>query len=305
MSLRLDPLLLAKMATMELRARYVVEGALTGRHKSRSQGHSMEFVGHRAYTPSDDWRRIDWKVFARTDRWVIREQEAETNLRAAVLLDVSNSMAYAGMGKIPKVRYASFFAAALSYLLVHQGESVGLCLFGGGLKDFIPARGGVAHLSYLLDVLDKIQPEGETDLMASFEQVGQHLPRRSLVLVLSDFLLEPEKILSAVRTLSSRRHEVAVLQILDRDEMELNIDGEFMLRDMESGESLQVNPAAVRDDYRRLMQGRLEHTRRMLSSQGIGHAVFETDMPLDLALTRFLQAQSGSPGPRLAAAVRQ
>lgn len=274
---------------MELRARYVVEGALTGRHKSRLQGHSMEFVGHRAYTPSDDWRRIDWKVFARTDRWVVREQEAETNLRATVLLDVSNSMSYAGRGKIPKVRYASFLAAALSYILVHQGESVGLGLFGGGLKKFIPARGGVAHLTYLLEVLDKVQPEGETDLLASFEQVGQHLPRRSLVIIVSDFLFEPEKILAAVRTLSSRRHEVAVLQILDRDEIDLDIDGEFILRDMESAENIQVNPAEIRDDYRQLMADRLDHTRRILSSQGIDHAVFETAMPLDLALTRFIQ----------------
>jgi uncharacterized protein (DUF58 family) len=289
-SLNLDPFLLAELSSMELRARYVVEGALTGRHKSRLQSHAVEFVGHRAYTPSDDWRRIDWRVFARTDRWVVREQEAETNLRAVLLLDVSKSMSF-GKNPFPKIRYASILAASLSYLLVHQGESVGLGFFNAGLKNFIPARGGAAHLSYLSDVLDKIEPEGETDLAASLEQVGQRLPRRSLVLVLSDFLLEPEKILAAAKTLVSRRHEVALLQVLDRDEIDFNIDGEFILRDMESGSDLRVSAAEIRDDYRRLMRERLDQTRRALASQGIDYALFDTSVPLDAALSRFLQAR--------------
>jgi uncharacterized protein (DUF58 family) len=274
---------------MELRARRVVEGALAGRHRSLHTGHSLEFVGHRAYTPSDEWRHIDWKVFAKTDRWVVREQEEETNLRATLLVDASHSMAYAGQGRLPKMRYAAILAAALGYLLVHRRESVGLGFFNDALKEFVPARGGAAHLSYLLDLLDKARPAGTTDLKKVLEEAGQRLPRRGLVVLLSDFLAPPETLLAAVRTLTGRKHEVIALQILDPDERDLGFDGDFIFEDLETGQTLRAEAAEIRGVYRRLMAERQERIARALTSLGVDHYSFDTGLPLDRGLSLFLQ----------------
>jgi uncharacterized protein (DUF58 family) len=285
----LDPVLVAKISTMELRARYVVEGALAGRHRSLHQGHSLEFVGHRAYSPSDEWRHIDWKVYAKTDRWVVREQQEETNLRATLLVDTSRSMAFAGPGRLPKIRYAAILSAALAYLLVHRRESVGLGLFGEALRSFVPARGGAPHLSYVLDQLDQVSPDGPTNLPAALQEAGQRLPRRGLVFILSDFLSAPETILPAVRALLARKHEVVAFQILDPGERDLPFDGEFVFEDLETGEKIRAHAGEIRDIYRRLINDRLEKLRRMFASLGVDSYLFDTAVPLETGLSLFLQ----------------
>ncbi|MBI4396136.1 MAG: DUF58 domain-containing protein, partial [Elusimicrobia bacterium] len=290
----LDPLLVAKLATMELRARYVVEGALSGRHRSARQGHSLEFAGHRAYTPSDEWRHIDWKVFAKTDRWVVREQQEETNLHAALFLDTSNSMAFASEGRLSKIHYASILLAALGYLLVHRRESVGLGFFNDRLKEYVPPRGGAPHLAQLMERLEQVLPSGKTDIQASLEEAGQRLPRRSLVMIVSDFLFPPEAIHSSFRALLSRKHEVLALQVLDPAEIEFPFQGEFAFHDLETGETLQARADEVRDQYQKLLSERLEKNRRVFSSLGVDSHLFETGKPIDAELSVFLGRRAQS-----------
>jgi len=279
----------AKLATMELRARYVVEGALAGRHRSVRQGHSLEFTGHRSYTPSDEWRHIDWRVFAKTDRWVVREQQEETNLRAVVLMDVSRSMLFAGPRRLPKIQYAALLSAALAYLLVHRRESVGLGFFNRGLMSFVPPRGGAEHLSRLFGLLEAVSGDGGTDLGASLEEAGQRLPRRCLVVLVSDFLEPPESVLSAVRTLVTRKHEVVALQVLDPAERDLPFEGDFVFEDLETGAVLRANADELRGHYRRKMEERLQLTARAFHSAAVDAHLFWTDAPLESGLSLFLQ----------------
>jgi uncharacterized protein (DUF58 family) len=289
----LDPLFLAKLPTMELRARRVVEGAAAGRHRSPRRGHSLEFAGHRPYAPSDEWRHIDWKVFARTDRWVVRERQEESNLRCTLLLDVSRSMAFGSQGRPAKLRCAAILAAALAYLLIHRRESVGLGFFGAGLSEFVPARGGAAHLARLLDLLENARAGGSTDLRRSLEEAGSRLPRRGMVVVLSDFLSAAESVLPAARALLARKHEVAALQILDPWERALP-DGNFLFQDMETGESLRADAGEVREDYGRAMADRLESLRHAFDSAGAAYHLFDTSAPLDRELALFLQRRLAS-----------
>lgn len=319
----LDPLLVAKLATMELRARRVVEGALAGRHRSLRHGQSLEFAGHRAYSPSDEWRHIDWKVFARTDRWVVREQQDETNLRAVTLLDTSRSMSFGAEDRLPKLRYASILVAALSYLLIHRRESAGLGLFDGALRDFFPARGGAAHLARLLDRLEGVaagpvrpfpseheregrpdlthqrgagRPTGATasadgeatDFVRSLREAGQRLPRRSLILIVSDLWGPPEDVFAAVRVLLARKHEVAAIQVLDPAERDLPFRGDFIFQDLETGAVLKANAEEVRRDYERRVGERLDKIARVFGSLGVDHHVIWTDQPLDAGLSAFL-----------------
>ncbi len=285
----LDPLLVAKLATMELRARTVVEGALAGRHQSAHRGHSLEFVGHRAYTPGDEWRRLDWKVFAKTDRWVVREHEEESNLRAVLFLDVSRSMSFASPGRLPKIRYASILLAALGYLLTHRRESVGLGFLGRSLLGFVPPRAGAGHLSHLLDSLETVSAEGPTDLRAALEEAGPRLPRRSLAVIASDFLADPEGVLAAVKTLLSRKHEAVALQVLDPAERDFPFEGDFLVEDLESGETLRINADEAGPRYQQLMAARLEKLARGFTSLGVDAQLFTTDTPLDAGLSLFLQ----------------
>lgn len=280
---------------MEMRARRVVEGALAGRHRSLRHGQSLEFAGHRAYSPSDEWRHIDWKVFARTDRWVVREQQDETNLRAVVLLDTSRSMSFGVEGRLPKLRYASILVAALSYLLIHRRESAGLGLFDGGLRDFLPARGGAPHLARLLDRLEGVAAGETTDFTRALREAGQRLPRRSLIVIVSDFLGSPEDIFAAVRVLLARKHDVSAIQVLDPAERDLPFRGDIVFQDMETGAVLKANADEVRRDYERRMRERLDKIARVFGSLGVDHHVIWTDQPLDAGLSAFLGRRAVRP----------
>jgi uncharacterized protein (DUF58 family) len=300
----LDPLTVAKLATMELRARVIVEGALAGRHRSAHKCPSLEFAGHRAYTPGDDWRHVDWKVFARTDRWMVREQQEESSLHATILLDVSRSMAFASPRRVPKVRYASFLSAALAYLLIHRREAAGLGLIGTSLREFLPARSGAPQLAVLLEKLDSVSTAGETDPEKAVRQAAARLPRRSLVLVVSDFLAPPAASSSALNILLAQRHEVAALQVLDPLELDFTLRGDFYFEDLETGERLRASSEDIADGYRRRIAEHQERLARSFSSLGVDHFLFRTDTPLDTSLSYFLQRRRlGSRRPVLSATV--
>lgn len=262
---------------------------MAGRHRSPHAGQALEFVGHRAYTPSDEYRRIDWKVFAKTDRWVVREQQEDTHLRATLLIDTSRSMDYAGAGRLSKTRYAGILAAALSYLLTHNQEAVGLGLFNDKLEEFFPPRGGAAHLARLLEVLEEAPTGGGTNAPAVLEAAGQRLPRRGLVMLVSDFWAPLDSLLAGLRTLLARRHEVAALQVLDPDERDFSLSGDFRWEDLETGAVLRADAEEIRETYRRLMRERQEKLRRGLASLGVDFYEFDTALPLEKSLSLFLE----------------
>ncbi len=284
----LDPLLIAKLAPMELRARRVVEGALAGRHRAVRQGHSLEFSAHRPYTPSDEWRHIDWKIFAKTDRWMVREHQAETNLRATFLMDTSHSMSFHSADCLPKIQYASILLASLTYFLIHHRESVGLALFNNTLTQYIPARGGPAHLALIHDVLEKIDTSGETNLRGAIEQIGWHLPRRGLVFVVSDFLASSDDLFHSVRLLLSRKHDVIAFHLMDPAENNFPYEGDILFEDMETHDTIRAHMDDIQQTYRRIMAERLDKTQKTFHSLGVDYYLFDTQKPLDAALSHFL-----------------
>jgi uncharacterized protein (DUF58 family) len=285
----LDPLLVAKLATMEMRARAVAEGVLAGRHRSNKKGRSMEFSGHRPYTPTDDWRRIDWRAYARTDRWMVREEEQETNRRVLLLLDASASMGFRGGNRLQKSRYGAILSAALAYGLLRQGESVGAATFGGGLKDFVPLRAGSAQLPLILDLLDRAAPSGPTALNDALSQAAGRLGKRAWIVLVTDLWNDRADPAPALGLLRARHHDVSVLCPLDPLELDPDLEGEFLFKDVETGETLRASAEEARDRYRALAAERFARLDRALASLRIPLVRCRTDRPLDESLTAFLE----------------
>ncbi len=245
----LAPAELQKISNLQVVARLVVEGFFSGLHKSPHKGFSVEFAQHRQYVQGDEIRRLDWKVFGKTDRFYVREFEEETNLRATILLDLSGSMAYGGT-TTTKAEYAKRLAAALAYLMLQQRDTVGLVTFDAKLRRYIPQRSGVAHLRVMLDELQSSQPGGETELATVFQGLVPRIHRRGLLVILSDCFGEVKDLISALAHFRHARHEILLFQILDRDEVE------FPFKQWTKFESLEVTehhrliePAQFRASY--------------------------------------------------------
>ena len=288
----LDPILVARLATMELCARAVVEGTLAGRHRGRRRGRALEYSGHRPYSPSDDARWIDWRSYARTDRFVVREAEEETNRRVFLLLDASASMGFHGPGRITKLRCGAILLAAMAYALIRQGEAVGVGIFDEGLGDFLAPRAGKAHLSLVLDLLDRAKPAGGTRLDEALDEAAGRLPGRTWVILAGDFWSGAYDPMPALRRLRARRHEAAVLMPLDPLETDLDLEGDFHFRDVETGEGLRTSAGDLREAYRTLAAGRFGRLEKSLASLRVPAVRCMTDRPLDESLRRFLEAVS-------------
>jgi len=299
----LDPELAAQLESLEFRARRVVEGAFAGRYRSKRSGHSAEFSGHRSYTPSDDWRRIDWKVFGRTDHWMIREDRDETNLRVHLLLDVSRSMAFAGQNRPGKLEYAKVFTAALAMLMIHQKESVGLTLFSDRIRHFMPDGAGASQLARLLEGLAAVTAGGgPSDFRRAVRELGERLRRRSVIVLISDLYRQPDDILESLRFLTARKHEVMAVQVIDPDERTLPFEGAIRLTDMESGETVRTEISGIQKKYRDIVDRWLETNFRSYSSAGIDYTLVETSVPLAANLRNFLDRRrpggAGTPSVR-------
>ncbi len=228
----LKPEILNKINNLELRARLVVEGFITGLHKSPFHGFSVEFAQHRPYNVGDNLRYVDWKVFGRTDRYYIKQYEEETNLKAYILLDTSRSMEFSST-EITKLQYAKYLSAALSYLMITQRDAVGLALFGSQVRKILPPRSSTGYLQPILTELDRAKPEGETDISAILHILAERLKRRGLIILISDLLDEPEAILSGLRHFRHSQHEVLVFHILDPNEIEFDFKGDIEFEDLE------------------------------------------------------------------------
>jgi uncharacterized protein (DUF58 family) len=284
----LDPRVLQRIGNLELVAREVVEGFLHGLHRSPFVGQSLDFAEHRAYAPGDDLRRMDWRVLARTDRYFVKEFEAETNADFTVVLDRSRSMSF-GSGEVRKFDHARFLGASLAYLARRQGDRVGVVTFDDGVREVVPCS--ARHLDLVLLTLDRAEPDRPGELGPALTDLGARARRRGILALVSDLYVEPDELAGAVGRLRAAGNEVLVFQVLDPAERELPYREALTVEDLETGETLPVTPEALREDYRELVARHVEAVRRALAGVGADHAPVDTSRPLEEVLFHYLSAR--------------
>ncbi|MCS7020253.1 MAG: DUF58 domain-containing protein [Gemmataceae bacterium] len=289
----LDPKVIARITPLDLRARLAVDGFLSGMHKSPVYGQSVEFVQHREYVPGDDLRRIDWKVWQRSDKLVVKQYEAETNLRAYLVVDSSESMLYGETrhrkaGSLYKYEYAATAAACLAYLTTRQQDSCGLITFDAEVRQSIPARSGLPHVDAIIKALHLSHPQAKTDIRKILQQVAESLPQRGLVLLFSDLLVDRPPLFQGLEMLRHRRHDVMVFHILDDDELLFPFSGMTRFEGLEELPHLLCDPRALRDGYLEALEEYLTEVRRGCTRIGIEYHLVRTSDYLDAVLARFL-----------------
>ena len=287
-----DPKVLAGISNLALRARWVVEGLMSGVHKSRAKGFSVEFEEHREYSPGDEIRRIDWKALGKFDRYFIKEYEDETNLRAYLLLDASSSMNYASDG-ISKFDYACTLTASLAYLILKQQDAAGLVTFSNRIEAFIPPRAKRDYLSQILHALENRAPGGETNVGKILDDIAGQIKRRGLVVLVSDLLDEPADILKALRQFRFKGNDVIVFHIIDPAELSLPFEGNILFEDLETVR-LQVvtDPRAIRATYQQVVNEFIAEMRKQCYDNAIDYQLISTVTPLDRALASYLSWRS-------------
>jgi uncharacterized protein (DUF58 family) len=288
----LDPAIIARLGTMELKARTVVEGFLSGLHRSPYKGFSVEFAEYRQYLPGDDLSTLDWKVFARTDRHYVKKFEEETNLECHLLLDVSASMAYRGAAPMTKMEYGSVLAASLAFLMHRQRDATGLMAFDDRIAFRLPASARPGHLNALLLGLERIAPGKRSNVGRPLHQLAEALLKRSLVVLISDMLDEPEPIIKGLRHLKFCGTDVIVFQLLDPNELTFPFKGSSKFKDLESDQEVVTEPASIRTAYLRELAGLTLQYDRALRGAGIDYVQLDTSQPLDFALLAYLDARS-------------
>jgi uncharacterized protein (DUF58 family) len=279
-----DPQVLARIGNLELVAKSVVDGLINGLHRSPFFGASTDFAEHRGYVPGDDIRRVDWRVYARTDKYYIKEFEADSNANFTVLLDVSKSM---GFGRaISKLDYGKTLAGCLTYLVHKQRDRVGLVTFDGDIVEHVPPS--AKHFEVVLHVLERARPERAGALVAPMQKVAEHFGRRGLICVVSDFYEEPDAILRAVSPLRFRGNDVILFHVLDPVELHFGFEESATFEDLESGDQMPIVPAGVAARYRELVRAHTETLASRASAQQMDYLLLDTSTPLDFALFRFL-----------------
>ena len=288
----LDPAIIARLGTMELKARTVVEGFLSGLHRSPYKGFSVEFAEYRQYIPGDDLSTLDWKVYARSDRHYVKKFEEETNLECHLLLDVSASMAYRGSAPMSKVEYASVLAASLAFLMNRQRDATGLIAFDDRIVSRLPAGARPGHLHALLLALEHMQPGKQSNVGRPLHQLAEALTKRSLIVLMSDLLHDPDSVIKGLRHLRFRGSDVIVFQILDPHELTFPFRGASRFKDLESADEVIADPSTIRTAYLRELAGLTLRYDRELRNSGIDYVQLDSSQPLDFALVAYLAARS-------------
>jgi len=284
----LRPEVVREIARLDLRAQFIVKGFLHGLHASPFHGFSVEFSEHRKYTSGDNPQDIDWLVFAKTDKYYIKKFEAETNITGYLVMDLSRSMAYTYRQELSKFDYAICLAAALCYLMVHQQDPVGLITFDEKIRDSLPPRSKRTQIGNILSLLSKLKPTGQTEIAKAIIQIAAMLKHRSLVMLFSDLLADPEPIIHALRRLRHGGHDVILFHILDEAEVKFPFDGLVEFEEPESHDTLQVDAAGFRSDYLSEIAGFRETYRRECFQSGIDYVALDTSMQFDKALMEYL-----------------
>lgn len=284
----LKPEVIRQIARLDLRAQFIVKGYLQGVHASPYHGFSVEFSEHRKYAKGDDLKDIDWNVYAKTDKYYVRKFEAETNITGYLVMDLSRSMAYTYRQELTKFEYGICLAAAMCYLMVHQQDPVGLITFDEKIRDSLPPKSKRAQIGNILSLLSRLEPVGQTNIGHSLNQLAAMLKHKSLVMLFTDLLTDPEPVIKAIRRLRHGGHDVILFHILDEAETAFPFDGMIEFEEPESTDRLQVDATAFRKDYLGALEEFREIYRRESHQSGVDYVPLDTSMPFDRALTEYL-----------------
>lgn len=288
----LKPEVAQQIARLDLRAKFIVEGFLSGLHASPFQGFSVEFSEHRKYEPGDDPKDIDWLAYAKTDRYYIKKYQAETNLHGYLLIDLSESMAYTHRQSLTKFDYSVCLAAAMAYLMVRQQDPVGLVTFDTAIRSSLPSRSSRKQLANILSLLSKAQPTGPTEVASSLLQFGGMVKQKALAMIFSDLLVDdPEQVISAIQQLRWRRHDVILFHVLDEAEVTFPFDGMVDLHDVETADNLVVDASGVRRDYLEAVDELRNTYREGCLKVGADYVPLDTSMLYDKALIEYLSGR--------------
>ncbi|HWE36357.1 MAG TPA: DUF58 domain-containing protein [Isosphaeraceae bacterium] len=288
----LNPRTLASLQGLDIQARLVVEGYVAGMHKSPYHGFSVEFAEHREYAPGDDIKHVDWKVWSKTDKYYLKQYEEETNLLAYLLLDTSESMAYASGDNVSKLQYAQFVAAALAYMIIQQQDSVGLATFDSQVNRYLKPSGQPSHLKELFHLMDQSPARQKTDMGVIFHDLAERFRKRGVVVILSDLFDDVPRILAGLRHFRHRRHEVVVCHILDPAELEFPFRDTTLFKGLEGLPEVLTEPHALRRAYQAEVQAFVQQLRKGCQMIDIDYVPIRTDRALDVALSGYLASRS-------------
>ncbi len=283
----LAPSVISKLKTLELRARMVVEGFMVGLHKSPYHGFSVEFSQHRPYMQGDSLKNIDWKVYAKSEKFFIKQFEEETNLLGHIFIDVSKSMDYKHSSDVTKLDYAITLAAALAYVMMDQQDSVGLAVFSDKVHNYLPPKSNRVYLKTLLTALSQIKPAGITSTAKSLDSIADKIKKRGLTIIISDFFDDPDSILTALKHIHFKKNEVIVFQILDPVEKSFGFDRDAVFVDVETGEQMTTQPHQIQRAYREAMNDYLTKIKNGCLNYGIEYNLIDTSQPFDKALMSY------------------
>lgn len=293
----LDPKVLARLLALPLHARHAMIGSVSGKHRSPVRGSSLEFAQYRKYVPGDDTRRLDWRTWGRTDRFYIKEFEADTNLRLCLVLDASGSMAFGKPGHT-RFDYARKLCGTLAYLAAQQGDGVGLWTVSGDRSQEIPAKRGASHLGLVLDQMGGLKPGGQTNLLSALHNAAEKITQRALVVIVSDLFVQPVELKSALQHLRFRRHDVAVLHLLDQVELDFDFDRPARFVDMEGGEHVLADPSLVAKQYRDAVRTYFTELDDVVRTTAVDYHRVKLHENYDDVLARFLLGRTPKRGGR-------
>ena len=289
----LHPEAISRISRLDLRARHIVEGFLSGTHRSPYFGQSVEFLQHREYTPGDDLRHVDWKVWAKQDRYYVKQFEEDTNLRATLLVDVSGSMQY-GSGPMNKFEIGCTVAVSLAYLLLRQQDAVGCIAFDEAIRAKVPLRTRRSHLNSIVQALSASDPREKTDMQPIFRGAAETFPRRGLMILISDLLVDRAGLFKGLKLLRQRGHDVIVFHVMDDEELDFSFTGPTRFEGLELPQNLSCNPRALRAGYLAALEVYLDEVRRGCARNEVDYVLLRTSQPLDAALAAFLANRQGS-----------
>jgi uncharacterized protein (DUF58 family) len=284
-----DPKILSRIGNLDLLARNVVEGFINGLHRAPYFGASIDFAEHRGYVAGDDIRRVDWRLYARTDRYYVKQYEADTNTNLSILFDISRSMQFASRGPVTKLEYGCYVAACLAYLAQRQRDRVGIITFDSDIVTHVPPS--AKHFNVVLHTLDRAKGERPGNLAVPLKKMSEHFKRRGLLVLISDFYEEPDAVLDAVKPLRFLGNDLIVFHVLDPAEIDFGYDDASSFEDLESGEQMPVVPESLRAQYRQMIQDHIAALGAKFSEHRIDYALLNTAEPLDHALFRYLSSR--------------
>lgn len=285
----LDPKVLDRLKRMDVRARLVVEGFITGQHRSPYNGFAVEFATHREYSPGDDLRHIDWKVWSKTDRLYIKEYEEETNLKCTILLDTSKSMRYGENSEgMSKFDYAATTAASLAYLMQQQQDAVGMVFFSNSIDKNLKPSSHPSHLKLMLHELDQVEPDDQTDVAEIFQKLASQIRQRGMVILISDLFLDTDHLARSLQQFRLRRHEVVVFHVMHEDELTFPFQENTLFRGLEEDLQLHTEPRALRESYLEAVDEYMKKVKKTCAGLGVDHILLDTGKPLDAALVGYL-----------------